>query len=75
MCRKVSQFYKLVQVVREKFFTDFRAFQQAGLSQELQVIQEHHLSNPSRGGSRGYPKYEHEEALQLAEQVGVTAEE
>ena len=45
----------------------------AGLSRELQVIRERHLSDPSRGGSRGYPKYEQEEVLQLAKQVGVTA--
>ena len=45
----------------------------AGLSRELQVIRERHLSDPSRGGSCEYPKYEREEALQLSEQVGVTA--
>ena len=45
----------------------------AGLTQESQVIWECHVSNPSRGDSHGYPKYEREDVLQLAEQVGVTA--
>ena len=47
-----------------------KARSKAGLTRELQVHRDQHLSDPSRGGSRGYPLYQREEVLNLIHQHG-----
>ena len=47
-----------------------KARSKAGLTRELQVHRDHHLSDPSRGGLCGYLLYQQEEVLNLIHQHG-----